>query len=925
MKKKKLTINSLAIGNLKKRKKQYAIMIIGIILAMIFSSSMLFFMFSSAETYRAKRFEKYGKQHMIITVFKDDGSLYPKLVEEGLISDYGLAHIIGRGNIDGNDGTADIVIGWFDDKAKEISNQSFIEGSYPVNENEIALEQTALIKLGINAKIGDEITLTVEIQDGNNYYGTAEKTYKLVGIATDKKENVASYTYRIPDAFVAQGTQTELGGRELIVGYVKFSLSENAYNTTTVNSPMVEAESDLGSYLYNNCGDYADDFYFGGENAYRTNDFFNGITGNGSYIAVIAVVLVFVSCVAIVNAFNTNLKERKKQIGMLRAVGATKRQIIRIFGREALIISLICTPISIAISYGIVRIAISLMNEKATMTSSFSVLIASAVVCVIITMLSALIPLRSASRITPMQAIRNIEINRKMNTKKIRSKKEFNVPSHLAKRNAKLYKGGKIAVSAILIATIIFSCLGFSYFNCAKESFADYGWDYWLSSMTSRNYGDLANYKGDLQGMSEADKREIEAYPYFSEVISEKEINSIFEVEEISDYFRCFYDMRQLLEGGVSGYYMNNMTADEMEKYINLFSHGKNILNAPIYSFDQNTVEGLEDILTAGKINYDKLATGEEIILIAPQSAKYSNQLDERGSVGMVFYDGTPVGEDVEILYEGECPFSVGDKINISVLEYAKDNVEDDKFPNDYIRKDKEVTIGAIISPEKLWNKFNHYSEYDGDPMFPFEDFAFLTIHNGMSVFCENAKYNRLYINTDQNIELDDETNEAITEYMSGFETKYSGWFFSNYAQMKDAEEKLNLLIVEIFSIVLIGFVICAAIINNSLTASIREKKKEIGTLRAVGADIGVLVKSYIRQLLSMLGLGYGAGFAAFGIVYAIIAIRCKIKETEFNFLFSPWETLAFCLVLFAICSINLWSKVKKEMKNSIVDNIREL
>ena len=39
--------------------------------------------------------------------------------------------------------------------------------------------------------------------------------------------------------------------------------------------------------------------------------------------------------VVIVNAFNSNLKERKKQIGMLRAVGATKRQIISIFGREA--------------------------------------------------------------------------------------------------------------------------------------------------------------------------------------------------------------------------------------------------------------------------------------------------------------------------------------------------------------------------------------------------------------------------------------------------------------------------------------------------------------------------------------------------------------------------------------------------------------
>ena len=40
--KKKLTVNTLALGNLKQRRKQYTIMIIGIILAMVFSSSVLF-------------------------------------------------------------------------------------------------------------------------------------------------------------------------------------------------------------------------------------------------------------------------------------------------------------------------------------------------------------------------------------------------------------------------------------------------------------------------------------------------------------------------------------------------------------------------------------------------------------------------------------------------------------------------------------------------------------------------------------------------------------------------------------------------------------------------------------------------------------------------------------------------------------------
>ena len=895
MRTKQLTVNNLALGNLKQRRKQYTILIIGIILAMVFSSGTLFFMFSSNETYREKRFNTIGKQYGTICVYEDDGSLYPKLLEEGLITDYGLAHIIGYGYINGGDRNLGTAIAWLDDKCKEISYQSFIEGSYPQNENEIAMEETALLKLGLDAKIGDEITLDVDIQDGLDYYGTNEKTYKLVGIVTDKRKTLdygGGISNLLPAAFVAQGTQTEVGGRELITAYI--SMRDNSSNAYWA----------LSDYLYDSYDGY---FNHDGWNAYRSSDFFGGITSNGNYIAVIAIVLIFVSCIAIVNAFNTNLKERKKQIGLLRAVGATKRQIIKIFGREAFIISLICTPISIAISYGIVRLAISLMNEKAMMAKSFSVLAVSAVVCIIVTMLAAMIPLLNASRITPMQAIRNIEINRKMNMKKIKSKKEFDVPSHLAKRNAQFYKGGKIAVSSILIATIIFSCLGFSYINCAKDTISYSGWDYQLSSMGNSFYGDFVNYKGNLTGMSEVDKREIEAYPYFGEVISEKQINSFFEVDEINDYFRCFYYIRERLE-------MINDNVENIQEFISGFSNGKSILSAALFSYDSDTVKTLEDSLTAGKIDYEKLATGEEIILVAPQNAKYVKYDTENGAKTKAYYDVKTVPEGEQIICEGELPYSVGDKINISVIEYTKDNVDEEESPDDYIRTDREVTVGAIVSPKKLGNKFS----------IP-KDFAFLTINDGMNAFSKNAKYKAVYMTANPNVELDDETDETISEYMNFFRDKYNGWFNSGYAAIKQAKEDLKFILVAMISIVLIAFVVCAAIINNSLTASIREKKKEIGTLRAVGADIGVLVKSYIRQLLSMLGIGYGAGFSVFCIIYALIVIICKIKNQGYDFVFSPWETLAFCLALFAICSINLWSKVKKEMKNSIVDNIREL
>ena len=60
MKKKKLTYTSLAWGNLKKKKKQYIIMILGIVLSMIFSSGVIYFAFSAYDTSAQKNAAECG-------------------------------------------------------------------------------------------------------------------------------------------------------------------------------------------------------------------------------------------------------------------------------------------------------------------------------------------------------------------------------------------------------------------------------------------------------------------------------------------------------------------------------------------------------------------------------------------------------------------------------------------------------------------------------------------------------------------------------------------------------------------------------------------------------------------------------------------------------------------------------------------------
>ncbi|MCH5317641.1 MAG: ABC transporter permease [Eubacterium sp.] len=921
MKKEKLTVNTLALGNLKQRRKQYTILIIGIILAMVLSSGILFFLFSSYETFNKMHSDTYGNQSAIVST-PNGVSIFDRAVSNQLLTDYGLAHIIGFGygaEADEDMGTA---IAWLDDKAISISGFSLIEGTYPEKENEIVIEKTALKQLGSEAEIGDEITIFVKPQNGGDYLDAITKKYTLVGIASDKRRNFA-YTEdysTVPAAFVAQNTQTEAGGKELISAYI-------VYNAGIDNSIMTMQSSILSFF-----GDTFNPANSGNHVVLTTQSnkstyirVFEGASDMGIYMVAIAVILVFASCIAIVDSFNSNLKERKKQIGMFRAVGATKRQIFKIICREAFIITLICTPVSIALAYGLVRLIMPLINEKAVMTKSLMVLPISAIVCIAVAMIAAVIPIFLSTRITPMQAIRNIDITRKMSVKKINSKKDFNVASHLAKRNSALYKSSKAAIGVILTATILFSCIGFSQVYNLRSDVGDYNYDYYfhnLNTSTDFDEGMFSDsyYNQDMDGMSEADKRDIESIPYFSKVVAVKALHTVFEADEIEDYHLCFQTLRKAFETNSKFVtyenYAEEMIDLENDSYLSskeLFSNGKDILCANMFSYDNYLLKSLEKNLTAGEINYDKLDSGEEIILIAPQTVKLAIYIDDTDDLSdYSVCDNEEIPSGYHVVIEGENPYKVGDKLNISVLEYMGGG--DDELKN-YSRVDKEVTVGAIISPMNI----------DGD-VIEYNSFSFLTTHNGINNFNRNVKYSYLTATVDPNIKYDDALNETILSSLEPYEIRYDSWIKSVYSDNRDYQNGINSLLLTMFCVIVLGFSVCAGIVNNSVTSGIRERKKEIGTLRAVGADASVLVSSYMRQLVSMFATGLAAGFGGYALIFLTVKVlRMMNDKMEFDLNFIPWETIGFCAILFAICSLNLWINVKKEMKNSIVDNIREL
>ena len=784
--KKKLTVNTLALGNIKKRKKQYTIMIIGIILAMVFSSSIVFLYSAAQETNNANYYKSHGYETMIISAAGIDESNFKALQDDKTVESLGTAHILGYAYNKNESKSLGSNIAYFDENGKNLANPILLDGKYPQNKGEVAIEKTALSKLGYKkAKIGDTITFQLDIQnDCSNYYKTVEKKYKLVGILQDKK-SIIGYTYfesdqydtLIPAILVSNKEKIDAGGKEMLAFYVKCKTKNFDEIRKSVSQKATSEIND--NYVSSNNSASFDDLMSGGD---------------------LAVLL--------------------------------------------------------------------------------------------------LIVLILASKTSPMQAIRNVETARKFNKKKIKTKKEYNPEKLIAKRNLGFYKGSKITVCIILIATILLS---------------NYGWESIISSNDSHlnsvsyDYELLTTYESGEQGINEAERQDIEALPYIGETEGRKTANAYLYFDKITDFFRAinydaFIKYRETHNtNDLVNQVKNGKPNEDYENEKKDLKISKEYCSINLNAYDEAQFKMAEKYVADGKINYSALKSGDEIVLIAPKKVEATGKI----GVTKTFESAQNFDKDIgkktvgsKTLIKADSPYKVGDKITFRLKS----------------GEEKTVKIGAIIHPYSYENTSVNFSS----------DFQIATTIDGMRAFDKNLKYNLLFINASE--EVDDKIDEEITEELSTYTEKYGGYLNSIYESHQFLEKQKMLEIVTIVSILIICFAVSLSIINNAMSARIRESKREIGTLRAVGADERALTKSFINQMTSMFTLGIGIGFGLYILSFVIIKIIGKyLYDINLALTFNPLPAIIISLVLFLLCSINLWVKVRKEMKNSIVENIREL
>ena len=145
------------------------------------------------------------------------------------------------------------------------------------------------------------------------------------------------------------------------------------------------------------------------------------VTSTGMVLASVIIVL---SIIVVSNAFRVSAEERIQQFGLLKSVGATKKQITKTVVWEGVLFSIIGIPIGLALGIGVdyagIRIANSLLTTFNAMESrlfqvgfrlivDWRLLLAAIILSVVTVLISAWLPARKAASVLAIDAIKGTD------------------------------------------------------------------------------------------------------------------------------------------------------------------------------------------------------------------------------------------------------------------------------------------------------------------------------------------------------------------------------------------------------------------------------------------------------------------------------------------------------------------------------------
>lgn len=826
---------------MKENKKRTVLTIFGVALAavLIFAIGTFLFSFRDAMIKEERNYSDY--EFMINGLSREETEKISNNVE---IKDSAIYIEDKDGYIvKGTDRMARILRG--DDRYySSVKRQKVVEGEAPSNSNEIVVDINT--KNFLNVDIGDNVTLTGE---------NGDTEFKVTGITESDGYNSAA-----PLNIYGYIDKDNLDANEKYMIYVNIKSDKN--KQTIMDQVLSDADVEVVDGTKNQ------------------NQELLYLTGNGgsseiskslNMMAAFMVIVIMVCTITVIyNSFNISVIERIRYFGILKAVGATPKQIKRIIFKEGALIGLIALPLGCIIGFFALKLGIKLfIGNNVLFMTDFQVkfypkiLLVTVVLVAITIFLSIMGPARKAKKVSAVEAMKN---NKEINIGKIKRRKGrivgkiFGVEGSLAYKNIRRTPARFIiTVIALTISLIMFNVF-YGFLDYVKQTCVDvYGTVFY----------DAQLYKGS------------EDSPFTHEEIDE------IESKNFSDNIYKF-DMKHY-----SLLIPNDKLSSEYEEKTDMkFGQKRNSLvyNDTLVSKIESYAGGEKEINEANQyIKEGSITKGNGVILV--DGRKITNKDGQKETIRGTTYKP---GDKIRIAK----PISLDENMILSD-DQARSAIDN----NDYI----EVPIAAIAEKDP----------FSGQNIT--DSLEILMDTDTYTKYIGELKVNTMLFSFDDNSEKE---NEAV-EYFDSIKESRGYSYYDLKAEFNQINDLFNQVEFFVYCFIIIITIISIVNIFNTISTNILIRKKEFSTLKAIGMQQKQLKKSVILE-----GTLYGIIASVFGgaISAALLALLVKLigpmADVEYHFDFVAF--IASIVVAILITYLATLIPLKKLSKLSIVEGIRD-
>ena len=889
---KRLTVNRVAGAGVRANLREYLGLSAGILAAIFLTYTVVLTLLAVYDGREAKLERNYGRQDAF--VYDAGPETGEELLRQGLAAETGTLYYLGR--------SGDCAVGYYDAGGAALANRQLWSGRMPEAPGELALELDLLDKLFPEAELGDSVSLEIQPIDG----AKETRTYTLVGVVLSqgrlsdeelradlpKRENVG-----LPQLFVSASEPPFATGRKLRILLLRFANGVTLNDVTAAAGGLPVFRISIWGWFYFGPAQHMEDM--------GTLEYLANFDGFGVLILLLGVSLLLFSMLGVTAALGSQLSRKREEIAMLRAVGATRRQIRRIFGRESLLLALLLSPLGVGAAVLAVRGLCTLAPDSLRFWLPPLALIPMLALSFLFILLASFLPLLRASRTRPMSLIRDTETLRK--ARRFRPKAIFRPARLMALRRLHLHPVRQLG---ICLLTGLLCLMSFAGVLLGGEAIR--------AILPRENEPDLYLYDGanrivfvmpdDLRtslpliSLSDADLAQIRALPGVSSLRTQYRTTVLLTDQPEGDY------LEQCAKNGIF-YTANESGADApgVRAAMELLD-----LETPPFALSVLLTDEPERYLpnlTDGAIDRAALDAGREVLLSLPD---YYVGKDEY-AISMM-----PQYAEEGWLHITNDSFLPGQVLSLCQLCAEAEDGGTTRSKAEYLRLYRQaercqttVKVGGLIS-----------SLFVGDgPIYGYQEPQLITTPAGF-----RALGLRLGVLELTNVYLEPGTDEATCAYDFGrlerIAARLGNLHVYNMIEARaESRQKGQAGLIAIAAVLGLLFWFSVRVVAGTGIRQMEAERRTIGTLRAVGMSGSVLRAGYGLQSAVQVGVGWLLAAAACLPVSTLI-VENTVKETL------PLAFLAQLLVALLtalLCWASIARRSRRLLRRSVIENIREV